>query len=126
MLLTALGIPNVLMGTTIYLPRQGVSFQITWQCSGMFSMSLYTILYLTFPRVRKNVFRLVFGLSVIYIVNLLRIAIAIYLYDTFGEDVFSIFHYTIGPIILFLVVVLLLGDLIYRQLTEQGGETKNI
>ncbi len=119
-ILSLLGVPNVPMGTMIYIPGINLSFRITWQCSGMFSMSVYTIVYLTFPGIRKDVFRWLLGVSVLYIVNLMRIAVAIYLYVVSGERAFSLFHYTVGPILMFVVMVLLLGDVMSRRLKEVG------
>jgi len=119
-LLNLLGVENVLIGTLIYIPSLKLAFQITWQCSGMFSMSLYTVVFLTFPGIRREVFRWLFGLAVIYLANILRIVVAIYLYNAYGEGAFSTFHYTVGPILMFAIVVFLLGDLLYKGLQDRG------
>jgi len=117
--LSILGVPNLLLGNMVYLPDERLSFEITWQCSGMFSISLYTVVYLVFPRVRRNVAGWLFGASLLYLANFLRIVIAIYLYHRFGEGSFSFFHYTLGPALMFGIVVLLLGDLLVRGLKEK-------
>lgn len=114
--LSILNVPNVLLGSMIYLPEERLSFAITWQCSGMFSISLYTIVYLTFPQIRRDIKGWMFGISTLYLFNLTRIVIAIYLYHRFGEYLFSFFHYTLGPALMFGIVVSLLGDLLVKSL----------
>jgi len=118
-LLKVLGVPNTLMGNIVYLPEERLSFEITWQCSGMFSISLYTIVYLTFPGIRRNPWEWLFGVSVLYLANFLRVVTSILLYHHFGEEVFSFFHYILGPALMFGVVVLLLGDLLVKSLRER-------
>ncbi|ASI99370.1 archaeosortase family protein ArtF [Thermococcus celer] len=118
-LLSFLGVSNTLLGNMIYLPGERLAFEITWQCSGTFTLSLYTAVYLAFPRIRRNVREWIIGASVIYLLNLLRVAIAIYLYHRSGEGVFNLFHYTIGPAILFGAVVILLGRLLVKSLRAQ-------
>ncbi|WP_456453473.1 archaeosortase family protein ArtF [Thermococcus sp.] len=114
-----LGVPNVLLGDMVYLPNERLSFEITWQCSGMFSISLYTIVYLTFPRIRRDVKGWMFAASVLYLFNLMRVVIAIYIYHRFGEYPFSFFHYTLGPAIMFGIVVSLLGGLLVKSLKNR-------
>lgn len=118
-ILRLLGTRNILLGDTIILPEDKLAFQITWQCSGMFSISLYTLAFLTFPRIRRRVKEWVYGVSILYLVNLARIVGAIEIYRGLGEGAFNIFHYTIGPIILFTVVVLLLSHLLLKGLRAQ-------
>jgi len=114
--LEILGVPNVLLGNMVYLPSDRLSFEITWQCSGMFSISLYTIIYLSLPGIRKDIISWIFGVSFLYILNLLRIVAAVYLYHHFGENAFSFFHYVLAPAVMFGVVIILLGYLLVKNL----------
>lgn len=114
-----LGVSNVLLGNMVYLPDERLAFEITWQCSGTFTLSLYTLVYLAFPRIRRDIGEWLFGASVIYLLNLLRVVTAIYLYHRFGEGAFNLFHYTVGPAILFGAVVILLGRLLVKSLKAQ-------
>jgi len=114
--LSLLGIQNVLLGTGLYIPADRLTFQITWQCSGMFSISLYTLIYLLLPGVRRDVKGWAFGVSFIYLANLLRIVTAIYVYHYFGLRAFTFFHYDVGPVMMFSLVVLLIGDALLRSL----------
>jgi archaeosortase family protein ArtF len=109
LLLRTFGIDNYLIGGQIYLPTDRVSFEITWQCSGAFSMTLYTLIYLFLPGLKKKPLEWLFGVSTLYIANIFRVFFSIYLYHRFGEGAFSTFHYTIGPILLFLLVVILIA-----------------
>ncbi|ACS33765.1 archaeosortase family protein ArtF [Thermococcus gammatolerans] len=118
-MLRILRVPNILLGNMVYLPEERLSFEITWQCSGMFSISLYTVVYLTFPRIRRNLWEWFFGVSVLYVVNFFRVLTSILLYHHMGEEVFSLFHYILGPAMMFGVVVLLLGDLLVKSLKER-------
>lgn len=122
-ILTLLGTPNLRLGDTIYLPQDKLAFQITWQCSGMFSITLYTLAFLTFPRIRRGVKEWIYGVSILYLINLARMVAAIELYRDLGERAFNIFHYTIGPLILFTAVVILLSHILLRGLRrgQQAG-----
>ncbi|ASJ01196.1 archaeosortase family protein ArtF [Thermococcus gorgonarius] len=115
-LLSIVGIQNTLLGNIIYLPSERVAFEITWQCSGMFSIALYTVVYSVIPKLRRHFREYIFGVSTIYLLNLARIFLAIYLYYTLGEGAFSLFHYTIGPLLMFTVVVLLLANAFMKSL----------
>lgn len=110
------GIGNVLMGNMIYLPGEGLSFEITWQCSGTFSITLYTVVYLLLPRIRRDFWGWFFGSAVLYFTNFLRVVSIIYVYQRFGERMFLLFHYVIGPSIMFTMVVILLGVALLRGL----------
>ncbi len=109
LLLKIFGVENYLIGEQIYIPADRVSFEITWQCSGTFSMTLYTLIYLFLPGLKKKPMEWLFGVSTIYIANILRVFSSIYLYHKFGEGTFNTFHYTIGPILLFLLVIVLIA-----------------
>ena len=114
--LSMVGVENVLVGNMIYLPEERVAFEITWQCSGMFSIVLYTVVYYMIPKLRGHFGEYLFGVSTIYVLNLGRVFLAIYLYHTLGERAFSLFHYTMGPILMFAAVVLLLASAFLRSL----------
>ncbi len=115
--LSMVGVENVLIGNMVYLPNERVTFEITWQCSGIFSIVLYTVVYFMIPKLRGHFKEYLFGVSTIYLLNLGRVFLAIYLYHTFGEGVFSLFHYTIGPLLMFTAVVLLLASAFLRSLS---------
>ncbi|MBC7108886.1 MAG: archaeosortase family protein ArtF [Methanomassiliicoccales archaeon] len=123
-LLKAFGIENYLIGNQIYIPADRMSFEITWQCSGVFSMTLYTLIYLLLPGLKRKPIEWMFGVSTIYIVNILRVFFSIYLYHRVGEGVFNLFHYTIGPILLFLLVVLLVAHAFLLGLKSSGESHK--
>ncbi|MDV3103961.1 archaeosortase family protein ArtF [Thermococcus waiotapuensis] len=115
-LLSMVGIENALAGNMIYLPGERMTFEITWECSGMFSILLYTVVYFAIPKLRRHLWEYLIGVSVIYLLNLGRIFLAIYAYHTFGEGAFSLLHYTIGPLLMFTVVVLLLASAFVKSL----------
>lgn len=116
-LLSLLGVPNSIAGDTIYL-REGLAFQVTWQCSGMFTLTVYTVAFLAIPRIRGKVGEWLFGASLIYLANLARMIAAILAYRYFGADAFNLVHYMVGPIVLFILLVLILGTLIAKSLRE--------
>jgi len=124
--LSMVGVENVLIGNMIYLPDERVTFEVTWQCSGMFSIILYTVVYYMIPKLRRHPKEYLFGASVIYLLNLGRVFLAIYLYHTLGEGAFSLFHYTIGPLLMFTVVVLLLASAFLRSLHLAGETSRQI
>jgi archaeosortase family protein ArtF len=104
-LLETFGVKNYLIGNQLYIPTDRISFEIMWQCSGAFSITLYTLIYLFLPRLRRRLMEWVFGISVIYIANIIRVFVSLYLYHVAGIGAFNAFHYTIGPIVLFIIVI---------------------
>ncbi|ASJ07322.1 archaeosortase family protein ArtF [Thermococcus pacificus] len=124
LLLETFGIENHLVGGQIYVPADRMSFEITWQCSGAFSMTLYTLIYLLLPGLKKKPMEWLFGVSAIYIANILRVFFSIYLYYEFGEGAFNTFHYTVGPILLFLLVVILIAHVFLLGLRSSTKPSK--
>nr|WP_238982022.1 archaeosortase family protein ArtF [Thermococcus sp. 2319x1] len=124
LLLGTFGIDNYLIGKQVYLPTDRISFEITWQCSGTFSMTLYTLIYLFLPGLKKKPLEWLFGVSTLYIANIFRVFFSIYLYHRFGKGAFNTFHYTIGPILLFLLVVFLIANAFLLGLRSSGKSPK--
>ncbi len=117
-ILRCLGIKVAKMGNILVFDH--AAFAIAWECSGLFTIALYTSLIISLPRLgyRDKLLYLVLGCSLIYLINLLRILASIVSYIFFGEPGLNTIHYVVGPIVLYATMLIIWGFVLRRVLSK--------
>ena len=113
---TCVGVVLKLLGQSVSVSGQVVSvqnwmsFQIIYQCSGLFLMAIYTAAVLAYPaRLREKGLGLLIGLPALFLANLVRLAL-LGIIGRFWPQYFDLSHEYLWQGI-FIVFVLLLWTL---------------
>jgi len=106
LVLTLLGQTVSVSGQTVSV-QDGMSFQIIYQCSGLFLMAIYTAAVLAYPAtLREKGLGLLVGLPLLFLANLVRLAL-LGIIGKFFPQFFELSHEYLWQGI-FIVFVLLL------------------
>ena len=105
------GVEGWRMGNNIVAKVRGrwVPFTVTLECSGLLSLAVYLALVVGMPKMglRARLFNALFGISLLYLANMLRIYGAIIGYYVAGTQGLNIVHYVLGPLALYTLILVL-------------------
>jgi archaeosortase B (VPXXXP-CTERM-specific) len=123
---SCVGVALTLLGQTVTVTGQtvsvqgGMAFEIIYQCSGLFLMAIYAAAVLAYPaRVREKGLGLLFGLPLLFLANVVRLAL-LGIVGRFFPQYFDLSHEYLWQGI-FIVFVLLLWTLWRDHLVAASG-----
>jgi len=109
----------------IHLRSEWTAVRISWECSAVVSITIFTGLVLGFPHVKaKNrIAGLVLGYSAIFLGNVLRIFLILYLSHSFPSFSYTFFHDFFGQPLSFLLMTIIWFVWFY-QIFKEGENSK--
>jgi len=121
--LEMLGIHNIRISNTIYIQTSGsyTGFRIEWHCSGLITLMLFVLLLILIPmKMLRRIILALIGIPIIYLVNILRIAIVIIVAQRLSIETATAIHIFIGPAILIGTTIMLIFIGLREELLERG------
>lgn len=102
------------------------AIRIGWECSGVVSMTVFTGLVSSFPNVKlkKRIIGLTLGYAAIFLGNLLRIFLIVYLSHSFPDLSYIFFHDFFGRPLSFLWMTIVWFAWFYYVLVRSFGYEK--
>lgn len=146
LLAKALGIPNEILsqGRIMLTSKAGenIILKIGIECSAILEATVLVSLVVFYPafRRRQKLLKIIFGLSLTYVINILRMFIIVFITFTYGTGAIYIAHALIGRFFFFIAAIILYWYIITKpsirgvglalrdsvqldELTKQGKET---
>lgn len=102
---------QIVTGTVILIasPNEWVGLRIGIECSTFIEASAFIALGIFYPAIpsKKRFFTIIFGVTSLYLLNMFRILLIVWIVSLYGADAYIIAHGIVGRIFFFTVVVAL-------------------